>query len=121
MRYSKDHLWVRKEGDLAYIGISIFHVEELGDITFIDFPALGKEVEKDGVLCYIESIKAASDVYSPVSCKVVEINQHLKDAPEWVNKDAEGEGWIMKVSLTNPSEFDKLMDHTQYESYLTQD
>jgi len=120
MRFSKDHLWVKKEGDHALLGISLFHVEELGDITFIEFPAVGKEIKKDGVLCYVESIKAASDIYSPVSCTILEVNKHLQDAPEWVNKDAEGEGWLVKVQLSNQGELEKLMDHAAYEKFLTQ-
>lgn len=121
MVFSKEHVWVRQDGGAAVLGLSIFHAEELGDITFVKFPEVGKELKKDDVLCYIESIKAASDIYTPVSGKVIDVNHHLESAPEWINKDSEGEGWLIKMELSNPSELDTLLNHIDYEKFLTED
>jgi glycine cleavage system H protein len=116
--YSKDHEWVRREGDAVVIGVTDYAQHELGDVVFVDLPAVGKELKKGDPAANIESVKAVSDVYSPVSGKVTEANGKLGDNPELVNQDPFGEGWIFKMSAEQVSELDELMDLKKYEEYL---
>jgi glycine cleavage system H protein len=117
IRFSKDHEWVKVEGDVATIGISPYAQEQLGDVVFVDLPAIGKKVEKGKELAVVESVKAASEVYSPVSGEVVEANEVLGDAPGTVNEDALGKGWIAKVKMSNKAELDALMDEAAYKTF----
>ena len=114
LKYSNDHEWVKVEGEKAYIGITDFAQHSLGDIVFVELPEIGDEIEKEGVFGTVESVKAASDVYLPVSGKVLEVNEALVDEPELVNTDA-FENWMVCVELTNPEELDELMDAADYE------
>ncbi|WKY48792.1 glycine cleavage system protein GcvH [Eubacteriaceae bacterium ES3] len=114
LKYSSDHEWVKVEGEKAYIGITDFAQHSLGDIVFVELPEVGDEIEKEGVFGTVESVKAASDVFLPVSGKVVEVNEALVDEPELVNADA-FENWMVCVELTNPEELDELMDAADYE------
>jgi glycine cleavage system H protein len=116
LRYSREHEWLRRdgEGDAATIGITEFAADELGDIVFVELPAVGSQLKQFGAFGVIESVKAVSDLYAPVSGTVSEVNQQLGDHPELVNSDPYGEGWICRVQLTAPDEVDALLDAAAY-------
>jgi glycine cleavage system H protein len=116
--YSKDHEWVEIEGNVGVIGITDYAQHQLGDITFIEMPEVGSEIKQFSIFCTIESVKAASDVYAPVSGKIKEINEVLEDTPEIINKNPESEGWIAKVEVSNLGELDNLMNKSAYEEYV---
>ncbi len=115
LKYSKDHEWVKVEGNLATIGITDFAQHALGDIVYIELPEIGDTIGKDETFGVVESVKAASDVYLPVSGTIVKINEALVDEPELVNADA-FENWIVCVEMDDPSELEELMDATEYET-----
>ena len=115
LKYSKDHEWVKVEGNLATIGITDFAQHSLGDIVYIELPEIGDTIGKDETFGVVESVKAASDVYLPVSGTIVKINEALVDEPELVNADA-FENWIVCVEMDDPSELEELMDATEYET-----
>ena len=104
MRFSKDHEWVRVEGGIATVGISVYAQEQLGDVVFVELPAVGRQVKAGDEAAVVESVKAASEVYAPVSGEVTEVNSALADTPALVNEDAEGKGWFMKIKLADPKE-----------------
>ena len=112
--YSREHEWVRVSGSEATIGITSFAAEELGDIVFVELPEIGTALKQFGTFGVVESVKAVSDLYAPVSGDVTEVNEALRDAPELVNSDPFGEGWLMKVTLSDTSELDALMDAGAY-------
>jgi len=114
LRYSKEHEWVRAEGTRATIGITSFAADELGDIVFVELPDGGTSVQQFQTFGVVESVKAVSDLFSPVSGEVVEVNEALRDAPELLNADPFGEGWILKVELADAAELDVLMDAAAY-------
>jgi len=116
--FSKDHEWVRSEGGAAVVGITDYAQHELGDVVYVEVPAVGKELKKGDPAANIESVKAVSDVYAPVSGKITEVNAKLGDTPELVNQDPFGEGWIFKMSVAQASELGELMDQNKYEEYL---
>lgn len=116
--YSKDHEWVRREGDAVVVGVTDYAQHELGDVVFVDLPAAGKELKKGDPAANIESVKAVSDVYSPVTGKVLETNPKLTDNPELINQAPLADGWIFKLSVEQPAELDELMNLSQYEEYL---
>src|SRR3954462_1055197 len=116
--FTKEHEWIRVEGDTATIGISNHAQEQLGDIVFAEVPEAGRRVSKGQEAAVVESVKAASDVYAPVSGEVIEGNQAVADDPALVNSDPEGEGWFFKVRLDNPSELDGLMDEAAYRDWV---
>ncbi|PXA86284.1 glycine cleavage system protein GcvH [Caulobacter sp. D4A] len=118
MRFTKDHEWVAVEGDIATVGITAYAAEQLGDVVFVEVPEVGKTVAQGEGLAVVESVKAASDVYAPVSGEVVEANAELGDAPETVNAVPEAGGWFAKLKLSNPAEVDALMDRDAYEAFL---
>ena len=118
MRFTKDHEWVEMDGDIATIGISAYAAEQLGDVVFVEVPEAGKTVKAGDGLAVVESVKAASDVYAPVSGEVVEANEALADAPETVNAAPEAAGWFAKLRVANPAEVEALMDRPAYEAYL---
>lgn len=118
-KYTKDHEWVSVDGDIATCGITAYAAEQLGDVVFVEVPALGKVVAQGGDLAVVESVKAASDVYAPVSGMVVEVNEVLADVPESVNDGAEDGGWFAKIKLSNAEELDTLMDRAAYEAFLS--
>ena len=118
MRFTKDHEWVEADGDVATIGITAYAAEQLGDVVFVDLPSAGKAVKAGEDLAVVESVKAASDVYAPVSGEVLEVNAGLPDAPETVNAMPEKDGWFARVKLANPAELDALMDRAAYEQFL---
>ena len=119
LKYHPEHDWARVDGDVATLGITWYAQEQLGEVVFFDPPEIGKSVTKDEPYAEVESVKAVSDVVSPVSGEIVEVNEALADAPENVNDDPYGEGWLVKVRLTEPSELDGLMDAETYESSLS--
>ncbi len=116
--YTKDHEWVRVDGDVATIGISDHAQEQLGDVVFVELPDIGKRVKQGEEAAVVESVKAASEVYAPVSGEVVEANSVLVEKPSLANEDAEGAAWFFKIKLSNPGELDDLMDRDAYESFL---
>lgn len=118
MRFTKDHEWVELSGDVATIGITAYAADQLGDVVFVETPTVGKTVKTGEGLAVVESVKAASDVYAPVSGEVVEANEALSGSPETVNQSPEGDGWFAKVKVADPAEIDKLMDRAAYETFL---
>ncbi len=118
MKFTKDHEWVRLEGDIATVGISKHAAEQLGDVVFVETPEAGKSLKKGDSFAVVESVKAASDVYAPVSGEVVESNDALASAPETVNADAEGEGWFARIRITDAAEVAGLMDRAAYDEYV---
>ena len=118
IRFSKDHEWVKVDGDTATVGITVYAQEQLGDVVFVDLPALGKKVEKGKEMAVVESVKAASEVYAPLTGEVVEVNAALSDAPATVNEDAMGKGWFAKLKIANKGELGELMDEAAYKKYV---
>ena len=119
MRFTKDHEWIELDGDVATVGITNYAAEQLGDVVFVELPEVGKVVKPGEGLAVVESVKAASDVYSPISGKVIEINDQLTGNPEGVNQSPEKLAWFAKVKLASTSELDGLMDRAAYEDYLS--
>ena len=119
-KFSKKHEWVSIEGDIATVGITKHATELLGDIVFVEVPESGKSVEKDGQTAVVESTKAASDVYSPVSGEVTEGNKSIVDDPVSVNTDPEGASWFFKIKVKDKSEFDSLMSQADYEKFVAE-
>ena len=118
MRFSKDHEWVNLEGDQATVGITAYAADQLGDIVFVELPKAGKAVKTGDGLAVVESVKAASDVFSPVTGEVTAVNDALADNPETVNDAPEGGGWFVKLKVANPAEVESLMDRDAYEAFL---
>ena len=116
--FTEDHEWVDVDGDVGTVGISDYAQGQLGDIVFVDVPDEGKSLTKGDEAAVVESVKAASDVYSPVSGTVIEGNAELADNPGLVNEDADGEGWFFKLTLSDPSELESLMDEAKYEAFV---
>jgi glycine cleavage system H protein len=117
-RFTKDHEWVRMDGDIATIGITDHAQQQLGELVFIELPELEREVAAGEACAVVESVKAASDVYAPLAGRVAEINETIVEDPEIVNNDAEGEGWFFKLELDDPSVFEELMDQEAYDEFL---
>lgn len=118
LRYTKDHEWARKEGDLVRVGITTHAVEALGDITLVDLAAVGTKLAAHARFGDIESVKAVSELFAPIACEIVERNTALESAPETVNADTYGAGWMVLVRPTSPAEFDALLDAAAYEALL---
>jgi glycine cleavage system H protein len=118
LKYSKDHEWIRVEGDEAYVGITAFAAGELGDVVFVDVDTEGESLDKDEVFGSVEAVKTVSDLFLPVSGEVLEFNEALEDAPESVNDDPYGDGWMVKIKIADASELDGLMDAAAYEAML---
>lgn len=117
-RYSRDHEWVRIEGELALVGISKYAQGQLGDVVFVDLPAVSTNLDAGGEVAVVESVKAASEVYAPAAGEVVEVNESLQTQPGLINEDAEGEGWFLKMRLSDAAELDSLMSAEDYEKYV---
>ena len=120
LKYSRDHEWVKIEGKEATIGVTDFAQSQLGDIVFVELPEIGKEVAIGEGLAVIESVKAVSDIYAPVSGKVIAVNEELTDAPETVNQDAYGSGWIVKLEISEAQQ-EELLDSAAYEKLLAEE
>lgn len=118
LRYTKDHEWIRVEGDVGTVGISDYAQEQLGDVVYVELPEVGKTVAQAEEAAVVESVKAASEVYAPVSGEVVAVNQALEDDPALVNSAATGAGWFLKLKLSAPAEVDGLMDEAAYTDYV---
>ena len=114
VKYSEDHEWIKVEGDIATVGITQHAQDALGDVVFVELPEVGKTYAQKDTAGVVESVKAAADVYMPVSGEIVEINQALADEPSLANSDPMGAGWFFKVKLSNPAEVDTLLDETAY-------
>lgn len=117
-RYTKDHEWVRLEGDVAVVGITPYAAEQLGDVVYVELPAIGKQVKAGGDMAVVESAKAASDVYAPISGEVSAVNDALSGSPQLVNEGADAGGWFVKLKPNNASELDALMDDAAYAQYV---
>lgn len=116
-KYTKDHEYISVEDGVGTVGITNHAQEKLGDVTYVEFPLVGKMVKREDSVGVVESVKAASDIYTPVSGAVVQVNTALGDKPELVNEDAEGAAWFFKIELADPSELDQLMDRDAYLAY----
>jgi len=118
MRFTKDHEWVELDGDIATVGITAYAAEQLGDVVFVEVPEVGKTVKAGDNLAVVESVKAASDVYAPISGQVTEANADLADAPDTVNAGPEAAGWFAKLKVADTAEYETLMDREAYEKFL---
>ncbi|MBI1823524.1 MAG: glycine cleavage system protein GcvH [Nitrospirae bacterium] len=118
LKFSTDHEWVRKEGKRAVIGITDFAQESLGDIVYIELPEVDLELAAEDEITEIESTKTTSPVLSPVSGRLIEVNQELVERPEWLNEDPYGAGWIAVIEMSDPAELDNLMDHKEYNEFI---
>ncbi|PTX63844.1 glycine cleavage system H protein [Kordia periserrulae] len=118
LKYTKDHEWVKIDGDTATVGITDFAQGELGDIVYVDVDTLDDEVDKDEVFGTVEAVKTVSDLFMPLSGEVIEFNETLEDDPELVNKDPYGEGWMIKIAIKDASEIDDLLDHEAYKELV---
>lgn len=116
--YTKDHEWVKIEGDKATIGITDFAQKQLGDIVYVELPKVGTHLDVHQSIGVIESVKAVSDVYSPISGEVIQVNEDLSNSPELINQDPHGKGWIIRVKVENKTDVDKLMTAADYEKFL---
>ena len=119
LKYHAEHDWARIDGDTATLGITWYAQDQLGEVVFFDPPAVGTSIAKDSAYAEVESVKAVSDVIAPLSGEITQVNEALKDAPEKINDDSYGEGWLVKVKLSDPSEIDALMDAESYRSSLS--
>lgn len=120
LKYSREHEWVLVEGKVATVGITDFAQEKLGDIVFVELPAVGDKVTKDEAMGVVESVKAVSDVYAPVSGVVIEVNDDLPDSPDMINEDPYGDGWMIKIQMSDPTDLDDLMESDAYESFIAE-
>jgi len=118
LRYTKDHEWIRVEGDTATVGITAYAQEQLGDVVFVELPEVGKQLTAGGEAAVVESVKAASEVYAPVAGEVVAVNEALVGTPNLVNEDPTGEGWFMKIKLADAGAAEALMDQAAYDAYV---
>jgi glycine cleavage system H protein len=119
-KYTEDHEWIRVEGDIATVGITVHAQDALGDVVFVDLPDVGKSFEQKEVAGVVESVKAAADVYMPVSGEVTEVNEALRADPSLANSDPQNSGWFFKVRLAKPAEVDALLDETAYNAFSAQ-
>ncbi|NSW45883.1 MAG: glycine cleavage system protein GcvH [Bacteroidales bacterium] len=118
LKYTKDHEWIRKEGNIGYVGVTDFAQSELGDVVFVEIETVGETLSKGDAFGTIEAVKTVSDSYMPVSGKVIEKNEKLDSNPDLINKDPYGEGWMIKIEITNESEYDELLTPEQYKAQL---
>jgi glycine cleavage system H protein len=118
LKYTKDHEWLRVEGDSATMGISVYAQEQLGDIVYVELPKVGRKVKAAEQIAVVESVKAASEVYAPVSGEVVAVNAKLADDPTLVNSAPTGDGWFVKLKIADPAELAGLMDETAYKAFV---
>lgn len=121
LKYTKEHEWVRVAGNIATIGITEYAQEQLGDIVYLEFPEEGEAVTKGDGFGVVESVKAVSDIYAPISGEVVEVNDPLKEAPETLNEDPHGEGWLVRVEMSNTEELDDLLTSKAYQAFIKEE
>ncbi|WP_342642998.1 glycine cleavage system protein GcvH [Rhodoligotrophos ferricapiens] len=118
VKFTQEHEWVRVDGDVATVGITQYAQEQLGDVVFVELPPVGKSLKQSGEAAVVESVKAASDVYAPLTGEVVEVNSALESEPALINQDPEGKGWFFKIRLTVAAELDGLMDADAYKAFV---
>jgi len=118
VKFTEDHEWIRIEGDVGTVGITDYAQEQLGDVVYVELPEIGRQVEKGKDMAVVESVKAASEVYAPVTGSVTAVNSKLAAEPATVNAAAMGDGWFVQIKLSNPTELDKLMDEAAYKKYV---
>ena len=118
LRYTNDHEWVRVEGDAAFVGISDYAQEQLGDVVFVELPDIGASFARNDDAAVVESVKAANEIYAPISGEILAVNDSLTDAPETLNSDPTGNGWLFKISIADAGEVDALMDEAAYKAYV---
>ncbi len=118
VRYSEEHEWARVDGEEATVGITEFAQDELGDVVYVELPAVGAEIEANSTFGVIESVKAVSDLFAPVSGKVIEVNEALKDQPELVNSDPYDDGWMLVIKMSNPKDYDNLLTAEAYRKHV---
>lgn len=121
LKYSKEHEWVRVNGNVATIGVSDYAQDQLGEIVFVELPDEGEEFEKDDAFGVVESVKSVNDVYAPLSGRIIEVNDPVVDTPEIVNEDPYGEGWLVKIEISNLKEMGELMSAKDYEAYIKEE
>jgi glycine cleavage system H protein len=120
LKFTTDHEWIRVEGDTAVVGVTDYAQQQLGDVVFVELPAVGKVLERGKEAAVVESVKAASEVYAPIDGEVTEINPLLQDQPDTVNSDPHGAGWFFKVKLSDVAQLDALLDETQYKNMIAE-
>ena len=118
VKFTEEHEWITVEGGVATVGITTHAAEQLGDVVFVDLPAIGKKVEKGKEAAVVESVKAASELYAPIDGEIVAVNTDMADEPSLVNSDAEGGAWFMKIKIANPSQLDSMMDRAAYDKFV---
>ena len=121
IKYTREHEWIRIEGDSATVGITFYAQEQLGDVVFVELPEADTSVEQGAEVAVVESVKAASDNYAPVTGKIIESNNELSERPELVNEDPENDGWFFKMHLSDPSELDDLLDEADYQAFIQEE
>jgi glycine cleavage system H protein len=117
LHFTEDHEWIRVDGDIGTVGISAYAAKQLGDVVFVELPEVGAELDKGDEAAVVESVKAASEVYTPVGGEVTAVNAALEDAPETVNAAPDGDGWFLKIKISDADELDSLMDEAKYKDY----
>jgi glycine cleavage system H protein len=117
-KFTKEHEWIKVEGDIGIIGISDFAQKEFGDIVYVELPSVGEKIKKGDACANIESVKAVDDIYTPISGEIIEINEELENNPENINKDPNGNGWIIKIKIEDKKEIENLMNNNQYNDFL---
>jgi len=117
-KFTKEHEWVKVEGDIGIIGISDFAQKEFGDIVYVELPSVGEKIKKGDACANIESVKAVDDIYTPISGEIIEVNEELENNPENINKDPNGKGWIIKIKIEDKKEIENLMNNNQYNNFL---
>jgi glycine cleavage system H protein len=118
VKYTEEHEWISVDGDIATVGITIHAAEQLGDVVYVDLPAVGKKVEQGKEAAVVESVKAASEVYAPIDGEIVEVNNAIVTEPSLVNSAAEGDAWFMKIRIANPAQLDSMMDAAAYKKFV---
>ena len=118
-KYTKEHEWIKIDGETVILGITNFAQDQLTDVVFVELPEVGKQIEQNGNLCVVESVKSVSDIFSPISGEIVEVNNTLEDSPALINNDPFEEGWIVKLKVKNEKDLDQLMTAEEYDKFLT--
>ena len=118
-KYTKDHEWIKIDGETVILGITNFAQDQLTDVVFVELPEVGKQIEQNGNLCVVESVKSVSDIFSPISGEIVEVNKTLEDSPALINNDPFEDGWIVKLKVKNEKDLDQLMTAEEYDKFLT--
>lgn len=121
IKYTREHEWIRIEGDTATVGITFYAQEQLGDVVFVELPEADTSADQGAEVAVVESVKAASDIYAPVTGTIVESNSELSDRPELVNEDPENDGWFFKMNLSDTSELEDLLDETDYQTFIQEE